>query len=56
MRSNRIYVPEHLSENSSIELSSEARRHLVQVLRLKSGDDFVLFDGSGATSARVCAE
>jgi len=47
MRSNRIYVPEDLRENSSVELGSEARRHLVQVLRLKSGDDVVLFDGSG---------
>ncbi len=47
MRTNRIYVPEDLREHSSIALSDGARRHLIQVLRLKSGDHFVVFDGSG---------
>lgn len=47
MRSNRIYCSSPLEENGQVPLDEDARRHLVQVLRMKPGDPLVLFDGSG---------
>jgi len=47
MRSKRIFHPETLAENSRITLDDTAGRHLIKALRLKAGDELVLFDGSG---------
>jgi len=47
MRTSRIFVAEQLHEHSRVPLDDDARRHLLKVLRLKTGDPLVLFDGSG---------
>lgn len=43
----RIFVDQVLSTDQILTLPEEASRHLVQVLRLREGDDFVLFNGQG---------
>ncbi|MCB1758826.1 MAG: 16S rRNA (uracil(1498)-N(3))-methyltransferase [Gammaproteobacteria bacterium] len=47
MRSIRIYTPQPLQAQSESELEPEARHHLLQVLRLRSGDSITLFNGDG---------
>jgi len=47
MRSHRIFSPHPLASGRSIPLERQAIRHLLKVLRLRDGDSFVLFDGSG---------
>lgn len=47
MRVPRIYLPVPLSAGASIPLPSAAFKHVVRVLRLKSGAALTLFNGTG---------
>lgn len=47
MNSPRFHSPSPLSVGACVELSENAARHAVRVLRLKVGDSVVLFDGRG---------
>lgn len=47
MRIPRIYQPTSLAKGQLIELDAQAAVHLSKVLRMKSGDDLVLFNGEG---------
>ncbi len=47
MRQDRIYTPQPLQVGTRLELEPNAVRHLAQVLRLRSGDSLVLFNGDG---------
>jgi 16S rRNA (uracil1498-N3)-methyltransferase len=46
-REHRIFSPSPLTPGREVVLDDKGARHLVQALRLKSGDSCVLFDGSG---------
>ncbi len=46
MRIPRIYHPEPLQAHTDVVLSAEAFHHLSRVLRMKEGQQLVLFDGS----------
>ncbi|MBW2650890.1 MAG: RsmE family RNA methyltransferase, partial [Deltaproteobacteria bacterium] len=43
----RIYNPQELHEGTSSELSGEYLAYIKDVLRLKKGDELILFDGMG---------
>jgi len=43
----RFYCPEPLSARVSVALPENAARHASRVLRLREGDEMVLFDGTG---------
>lgn len=45
MRLTRIYQPQALSAEQIINLSKEAAGHLIRVLRLQVGDEFIVFNG-----------
>lgn len=45
MRLTRIYQPQALNTDQIINLSKEAAGHLIRVLRLQVGDDFIVFNG-----------
>ncbi|VAX00456.1 16S rRNA (uracil(1498)-N(3))-methyltransferase [hydrothermal vent metagenome] len=47
MRITRIHCPELLPDLTSLELGNAASLHVCKVLRLKSGDTLILFDGKG---------
>jgi 16S rRNA (uracil1498-N3)-methyltransferase len=47
MRVPRCYTPQSLTPNLQITLEEEPAHHLRQVLRLRSGNEIVLFDNSG---------
>lgn len=47
MRISRIYLPQPLTVGQQIQLSPEAARHLVTVLRAKVGTELILFNGEG---------
>lgn len=47
MRIPRIYTPQTLIPQQTIQLEEQASAHLMRVLRLKEGHSIVLFDGSG---------
>lgn len=47
MRISRIYTTSPISENSQIELDKDASHYLLKVLRLKAGEQLVLFNGDG---------
>ena len=46
-RSARFYVPNQLREGARLDLPHEAAHHAARVLRLREGDEIVLFDGRG---------
>lgn len=48
MRETRVHHPSPLADDVDFELEPGAARHLVRVLRLRAGDAFIAFDGSGA--------
>ena len=55
-RAPRFYIEGRLREGSSCVLPEESAHHAVRVLRLRSGDDVVLFDGRGGEyAARIAA-
>jgi 16S rRNA (uracil1498-N3)-methyltransferase len=47
MRLTRIYQNIYLAPDITIELSADVVKHLITVLRLKEGDDFIIFNGEG---------
>jgi len=47
MRITRIFLPQPLNSGNDVELDTNARRHVVQVLRLKPGHPLILFNGEG---------
>ena len=47
MRQTRVYVDLPLAEGQDLSLPAPAVQHLVQVLRLRPGDDFSVFNGNG---------
>lgn len=46
MKLHRIYINNHLAENSKIELSSDYTHYIKTVLRLKVNDQFRVFNGT----------
>ncbi len=56
MTSPRFHCPVPLAAGTSIELPENAARHAARVLRLRVGDDVVLFEGNGGECmARIAA-
>lgn len=47
VRISRIYTPANLNTGSDVCLDAKAYKHTKEVLRLKSGDQVVLFNGDG---------
>ena len=47
MRLTRVYVEAALTPGSVVELPPDTAGHLAKVLRARSGDDVILFNGSG---------
>lgn len=47
MRIPRFYDPQPLSEKSEIQLSDEVVQHVSRALRMKVGDQLILFNGNG---------
>ena len=56
MRVTRVHVDLPLATRDRLELPADAARHLVQVLRLRPGDGFVLFNGDGRDFAATVLE
>lgn len=48
MRIPRIYHPEPIQQLGNLALSEDAAGHIGRVLRMKEGQEVLLFDGSGA--------
>lgn len=56
MPSPRFYCPQPLTQGAEIDLPDAVRRHAITVLRLRTGDGLVLFDGGGGEhQARLIA-
>lgn len=56
MRLTRIYQPQAVRCGQIINLSKSAAAHLVRVLRLQVGNDFIVFNGTGGEfSAKIIA-
>jgi 16S rRNA (uracil1498-N3)-methyltransferase len=51
VRLTRVYVESALTPGSVVELSPETASHLAKVLRARSGDEVILFDGGGCEFA-----
>jgi 16S rRNA (uracil1498-N3)-methyltransferase len=47
MRLTRVYVEAALTPGASVELAAPSAAHLAKVLRARSGDEIVLFNGDG---------
>jgi 16S rRNA (uracil1498-N3)-methyltransferase len=47
MRLTRVYVEAALTPGSSVRLPAESASHLAKVLRARSGDSIILFNGDG---------
>lgn len=47
MRCPRIFFPHDLRVGTSVSLDDRALHHAVHVLRLRAGDNLILFDGNG---------
>ena len=47
MRLTRVFFDGELTSGSVVELAREAAAHLAKVLRARSGDEIVLFNGDG---------
>ena len=43
----RIYLDQHLSSGECLELPNDATRHVANVLRLRRGDELIVFNGQG---------
>ena len=50
MRIPRIYTPQSLAENTSIDLDPGAASHVGKVLRMQAGRPLKLFNGEGTIS------
>lgn len=56
MTSPRFHCPVPLAAGRSVDLPENAARHAARVLRLRVGDDIVLFEGNGGEcKARIAA-
>lgn len=53
MRSIRIHTPQPLQSGAEIELEADPARHLVRVLRARSGQRLILFNGDGSEHEAV---
>ncbi len=53
MRRPRSYLPEKLEPGREIDLPREIVRHLVQVLRMKEGQEIILFNGEDGIDYRA---
>jgi 16S rRNA (uracil1498-N3)-methyltransferase len=51
MRLTRVFVAGELSEGSTVDLPPETAAHVAKVLRARSGDELVLFNGDGCELA-----
>jgi 16S rRNA (uracil1498-N3)-methyltransferase len=51
--SHRLYVPDRLTAGANLELDDERFRYAGRVLRLRVGDEVVLFDGTGGEFTAV---
>nr|CAA6830516.1 MAG: Ribosomal RNA small subunit methyltransferase E (EC [uncultured Thiotrichaceae bacterium] len=47
MRIPRFYLPQVLQTKQTLELPSELFRHAIQVLRMKTGESLIIFNGEG---------
>jgi 16S rRNA (uracil1498-N3)-methyltransferase len=47
LRLTRVYLEDDLTPGSVLELPPQTTSHLVQVLRARSGDELILFNGDG---------
>ncbi len=47
MRLTRVHVPRNLEPGTEIELPADTASHLAKVLRVRSGDEVILFSGDG---------
>lgn len=47
MNLSRVYISESLQVGKKIDLSTEAVRHLITVMRMRDGEQCVLFNGDG---------
>ena len=47
MKAPRIYLPVPLVQGARVTLDADVARHVKRVLRLRSGDPLILFDGRG---------
>ncbi|MBW9265085.1 MAG: 16S rRNA (uracil(1498)-N(3))-methyltransferase [Candidatus Thiodiazotropha sp. (ex. Lucinisca nassula)] len=47
MRVHRFFTPQFLHNGAQISLEEETSHHIHQVLRLKAGDDIILFNANG---------
>lgn len=47
----RIYLEQHLAAGEQIDLPQDAVRHVANVLRLRRGDELILFNGQGGEYA-----
>ena len=56
MRIPRIYHPETINELGLVKLSDDAAGHIGRALRMKEGQEVLLFDGSGAEFPAVISE
>ena len=56
MRIPRVFSPQSLKANTSIKLDERSAHHCVQVLRLRSGDKVVVFNGNGGEFAAEITE
>lgn len=56
MRLTRIYQPQALSAGQILNLSKEAAGHLIRVLRLQVGDDFIVFNGKAGEFHAIIIE
>ncbi len=56
MSAARIHFDVPLAADLPLQLPEDAFRHLIQVLRLRAGDRFVAFDGSGGEYAAELVE
>jgi len=51
----RLYLPQTLTSGSTLDLPDEAFRHLVQVLRMQTGESLTVFNGQGGEYAATLA-
>jgi 16S rRNA (uracil1498-N3)-methyltransferase len=56
MRRSRLYVPQPLHAGALIQLDDESAHYLRTVMRLKRGDELVVFDGAGGEFPAVLTE
>lgn len=52
----RIYQPNAITPNSLIELDDNAFNHMIRVLRMKQGEQIVLFDGSNKVTPATISQ